>query len=67
MSEHFQNKISTGTFAKLCVPKKKTLLFIMMNVDYFSQTISVENDTTYYFTDSFKVLWLFSIVRLRCR
>lgn len=58
MSEHFQNKISTGTFAKLCGVPKKTLLYYD-EIGLFQPTILLKTDTVITLTDSLKYFRLF--------
>ena len=55
MSEHFQNKISTGTFAKLCGVPKKTLLYYD-EIGLFQPDHIAENGYRYYSYRQFEVL-----------
>lgn len=55
MSEHFQNKISTGTFAKLCGVPKKTLLYYD-EIGLFQPDHVAENGYRYYSYRQFEVL-----------
>ena len=55
MSEHFQNKISTGTFAKLCGVPKKTLLYYD-EIGLFQPDHIAENGYRYYSYRQFEML-----------
>ena len=66
MSEHFQNKISTGTFAKLCGVPKKTLLYYD-EIGLFQPDHIAENGYRYYSYRQFEVLSVILALRFFMR